>query len=235
VDLSQLPPRENAHRLIRDPYPDVPLEPGRTALLVVDMQYFDAHPDYGLGRRAKERGVFDHFAEYFSEVERMLPRIRALADACRARGIEVLYAVISSLTPDSRDIGLSYRLLDNRVPPDSREAEVLDEIKPRPGEIVLKKSCSGVFNGTAIDQILRNMGIANLIVVGVATPYCVETAVRDASDRGYRVLVVSDCCAAIERGHHEWSLRLIKDIYAQVLPWESVMERVGALAAVGQR
>ncbi len=219
---------QNPHRLIRAPFPDVPLDPPRTALLVVDLQYFDAHPDYGFGQLARERGVFDQFSGYFAAVQDMLSRIRALADACRTRNIEVIYTVISSLTPDCRDISLCYRLLDNSVPPDSREAEVLDEISPQPGEIVLRKSSSSVFNSTAIDQILRNMGITSLMVVGVATPYCVESAVRDASDLGYRVLVVSDCCAAMVQAQHEWSLQLIKDLYAQVLPWQVVMERLGA-------
>jgi nicotinamidase-related amidase len=208
------------------------LEPGRTALLVIDMQYFDAHPDYGIGRWAKERGAAAQFADYFDEVAAMLPRQRRLLDACRERGIEVIYVVISSLTSNGRDVGLNYRLLGNHIPPDSREAAVLDEIAPRPGEIVLRKTTSGAFNGTAIDQLLRNMGIANLIVVGVATPYCVETAVRDAADRGYRVLVVSDCCAAIVREQHDRSLELIKDIYAEVATTADVLERLGASAPV---
>ena len=225
-------PDDSPYRALRKGYPEVPLEPDRTAMLVVDMQYFDAHPDFGIGRRAKERGVAEHSAEFFAEVEDMLPRIRALADACRQRGIEVLYTVLSSLTPDSRDIPITWYHLDIRIPPGSREAEVLDEIKPRPGEIVLRKSTSSVFNSTPINQILRNMGIESLIVVGVATPYCVETSVRDASDHGYRVLLVSDCCAAPNRAYHEWSLHLIDDLFAQVRPWKSVMERLGAEAVV---
>jgi nicotinamidase-related amidase len=99
-------------------------------------------------------------------------------------------------------------------------------LKPLENEIVLPKTASGVFNSTAVDQILRNLGIENLVVTGVVTNNCVENAVRDACDRGYAVILVEDGCAAVTEELHLAALRAMRDHFAKV---KSTAEVLGML------
>src|SRR5215208_1336069 len=78
-------------------------DPSRTALLVVDMQYLDAHPDYGIGRMLKERETFHLIADYFERVKAATAVIARLLEACRETGIEVIYVTIAARTRDGRE------------------------------------------------------------------------------------------------------------------------------------
>jgi nicotinamidase-related amidase len=209
-----------------DMLPEFELVPRRTAFLIVDMQYLDAHPDYGMGRHAKETGTAKNFTYYFNTVRDMIPRIQALQKVCRDRKIEVIFLAIASHVKDCRDVSLEHKRLDLLAPAGSKEAQILEEIAPLENELVLIKGCSGVFNGTAIDQILRNMGIDTLIVAGVATNYCVETAVRDAGDRGYNVILLSDACAAVTPEDQAFAMRILNNIYCKVMTTEQVLDKI---------
>ena len=116
-------------------------------------------------------------------------------------------------------------------------AIILDEIKPIKNEIVISKGASGVFNATAIDQILRNMGIDTLLMTGVITNYCVETAVRDAGDRGYNVVLVDDACAAMSEEHQKLALEILAGVYCVVKDTTQVIHEVegGLRAVVGRK
>ena len=194
-----------------DLLPEFKLERSKMALLIIDMQYLDAHPDFGIGRRAKENKTFHKFVYYFDAVREIIPRIQAMQKVSRERGIEVIFVRIASYVKDCRDVSLAHKRLNLLAPAGSKEAQVLEELAPLENEIVLNKGCSGVFNGTAIDQILRNMGIETLIVCGVVTDGCVETAVRDASDRGYNVILLSDACATSSPEDHAHALRILNN------------------------
>ena len=139
-----------------------------------------------------------------------MPNIKRLLKACRKAGIEIIYPRIASLVKDCRDVSIEHKRINLLAPAGSRESEILDEIKPLENELVITKGASGVFNATAIDQILRNLGVETLIMTGVVTNYCVETAVRDAGDRGYNVILVEDCCAATDKSNHDHALKMIK-------------------------
>jgi nicotinamidase-related amidase len=71
--------------------------------------------------------------------------------------------------------------------------DIVDELAPLPGEVVLDKPGKGAFYGTDLDALLRESGVESLIVTGVTTEVCVHTTVREANDRGYEALVLSDC------------------------------------------
>ena len=183
-----------------------PIEPHDTALLVIDMQYLDAHPDWGIGRDAKQRGLEDALSYYWQQVKAIVPRIRRLQESCRARKVEVIHIRIVSLTRDSRDSSRGHHLRGCLAPPGSQEAKFLEEVAPTGDEVIIAKTSSSAFGSTAIDQILRNMGIRNLIACGVATSSCVEMTVRDAADRNYGVIVAHDACAAITEELHRAAL-----------------------------
>lgn len=208
------------------PLPEPRLRPEGTALLVVDMQYFDAHPDYGMGRMAAP-GELD---SYFEQVAEILPRIRRLQDCARERGIPVLHTHLCSRAPGGADMCRSHRLRGWSYPAGSKEAEFLPEVAPLPGELVVEKTSSGAFNSGGLEQALRNLGIERLVVCGVDTRFCVETTVRDASDRGFEVVLVSDACASKTRELHAQGLAVLEDSYCVVRTTNEVVANIEASA-----
>ncbi len=190
---------------------EVPITPGATALLVIDVQTYFCRPEGGhyadLSPAEIERDC-GYFFRQLSEVT--LPAIRRLQETCRAQGIEVIFTVIESLTRDGRDRSLDYKITGFNVPRGSREAQVLEEIAPEADEIVLPKSSSSVFISTNLDYLLRNLGVRQLMIAGCLTDQCVESAVRDACDLGYLVTLVTDGCATMSPVRHDNSLRTIK-------------------------
>ena len=208
--------------------------PEKTALVIIDMQYLDAHRDYGMGADAKRQGLEAKYDYYFRQLEEVvLPNTQRLLAACRAAGIQVIYPRIASLVKDCRDVSIEHKRINLLAPANSRESEILDEIRPLENEIVLSKGASGVFNSTAIDQILRNLGVDTLIMTGVVTNYCVETAVRDAGDRGYNVVLVDDACAAMSEEHQRLALGILAGVYCVVKNTDQVIYDVqGGVRAV---
>jgi ureidoacrylate peracid hydrolase len=130
--------------------------------------------------------------------------------ACRKAGVEVMYAVIESLTRDGRDRSLDYKITGFNVPRGSWDAKVIDAIAPGEDEIVIPKTSSSVFISTNIDYVLRNLGVRYLMISGVVTDQCVESAVRDACDLGYLITLATDACATYSQERHDNTLSAIK-------------------------
>ncbi len=190
---------------------EVPITPGATALLVIDLQIYCCRPDGGQFADLSPAEVERDNGYFFRQLADVtLPAIGKLQEACRANRIEVLFTVIESLTRDGRDRSLDYKITGFNVPRGSRDAQVLEEIAPAEDEIVLPKTSSSVFISTNLDYLLRNLGIRHLIITGCLTDQCVESAVRDACDLGYLVTLVTDGCATMSPERHENSLRTIK-------------------------
>jgi nicotinamidase-related amidase len=87
--------------------------------------------------------------------------------------------------------------------------DIIEALKPLPGEIVLDKPGKGCFYATDLDLLLRNRGINNLILTGITTDVCVHTTMRDANDRGYECVILSDCTGATDINNHEAALRMV--------------------------
>ena len=187
---------------------EVEIDPTRAALLFIDVQNYSAHRDGGgyvdLSEAEKEV-KYGFFFRILRDVA--VPNMQRLQAACRRGGIEVLYTVIESLTRDGRDRSLDYKISGIQVPKGSWDAKVLDEIAPVGDEVVLPKTSSSVFISTNLDYVLRNLGVRSLVVAGVLTDQCVDSAVRDACDLGYLVTTATDACAAHSQERHDSSLR----------------------------
>jgi nicotinamidase-related amidase len=204
----------------------------RSALLLIDMQYLDAHPDYGQGRDAKHKGVFDEqYGYYFASLPAVIENQRRLLAAARGTGVQVVHTRIGALTQDGRDVSRAHKTLRVLAEPGSQEIEFLEEVAPLPNEPVLTKGASGAFNSTAIDQVLRNMGIDTLFVCGVVTNYCVETTVRDASDRGFDVLLIGDACSSYSEDLHQTSLEILDGAYCSVTTTHDLLMAMGGSLA----
>ena len=190
---------------------EVPLQPGQSGLLFIDVQNYCAHRQGGEFKTLDEAVLQERFGYYFERLdETAVPNMQRLQAACRGAGIEVLYTTIESLTLDGRDRSLDYKISGFNVPRGSWDAKVIDAIAPEGDEIVIPKTSSSVFISTNIDYLLRNLGVRNLILCGVVTDQCVESAVRDACDLGYLVTLVPDACATYTQARHDNTLRAIK-------------------------
>ncbi len=194
---------------------DRPITRGRAALLVIDVQNGTCGP-----KEAESRPEF-----YKAAALRVIPNIAALIEAFRGARLEVIYAVIENLTADGRDRSLDYKLSNIGFAKGSREAQVVPELAPAPGEIVLSKTSSSVFNSTNLDYLLRNIGIEDVFVTGYLTDQCIDHAVKDGADRGYYMTCVHDACAAETEARHAAALECFKG-YCRMLPTEDVLDLV---------
>ena len=204
---------------------DIPLVADQSALLFVDVQNFALHRK-GAEFVGLSAEVFqEKYGWFFDEMNaRVIPNMQAIQAACRGANIEVMYTTIESLTLDGRDRSLDYKITGFNVPKGSWDGNVIDQIRPMDDEIVLSKSSSSVFISTHIDYLLRNLGVKQLVISGVVTDQCVESALRDACDLGYLVTQVTDACLTYTPERHNNSLDAIKGYCRQVTTAEFLSE-----------
>ncbi|WP_179880105.1 isochorismatase family cysteine hydrolase [Bradyrhizobium ottawaense] len=196
-----------------------PIDPRKTALLVVDLQNHEISED-------EQR----RHPEYVDRVKRQIvPNVQRLLQAARSGGVEVMYTTIESLTKDGRDRSLCHRKLI--IPKGSWGAQVIPEIVPSDDEIVFPKTGSGVFSSTILERVLRNMGIEEVIVVGVLTDQCIEMALRDGVDRSFHMICVTDACCAYTEERHDHSLRMQYEAVRQVITDQILPELSGKMPA----
>ena len=177
------------------PSREVPIDPAHAALLIVDVQNYCT---------AGQAGQSEYFRHSLGDV--VLPNIQRLQSACRGAGIEVAYSVIENMTCNGRDRSLDYKISGIDVPRGSWGARVLEVIAPAADEMIFRKTSSSVFISTNIDYVLRNLGARSLIITGIMTDQCVESAVRDACDLGYLVTLATDACTTASAERHAQSL-----------------------------
>jgi ureidoacrylate peracid hydrolase len=204
---------------------DIPIDPSHAALLFIDVQNYTARPDGGEYASLTDAEREARYGWFFRTMHATaVPNMQRLQAACRRSRIEVMYTVIEALTRDGRDQSLDYKISKLFVPRGSWDAKVLDAIAPAEDEIVLPKTSSSVFISTNIDYVLRNLGVRSLIIAGVLTDQCIDSAVRDACDLGYLVTVPTDSCATLSQERHDWSLRNNRGYCRQVTTSELVAE-----------
>ena len=199
-----------------------PFDPKRTCLLLIDTQNYVWNADVALRQ------------PYFDAVLRttVIPNLRRLCAAFRAAGAEVMYTVMENLTADGRDRSLDYKLSKFFIAKGSWDAKVLADLAPGDDEIVLPKTSSGVFNSTNIEYLLRNIGIDTLIVTGFLTDQCVDHTVRDAADRGFYPVCVSDACATHSETRHRNALGAFAG-YCRSVSTADLVAEISAFGVVG--
>ena len=207
-------------------YRERPIVPSRTALLNVDMQNGEFNAD--LLARSRHPGAPEARKRTFYErvAEIVIPNQARLQQSARQAGIEIIFTVIESLTQDGRDRSLDHKISNLHFPKGSWEAKVIEEVGPRGDEIILPKTASGIFNATNIDYVLRNLGIEYLVIYGVVTDQCVESAIRDAADRGFLVTQVEDCCAADTFENHAGSIESMRGHYCRTRTTDQLIAEI---------
>jgi nicotinamidase-related amidase len=210
-----------------EPY-DFELSPSQAAMLIIDMQRDFLEPG----------GFGDALGNDVTLLRKTIAPTRRLLDAARRAGLTIIHtreghrADLADLPPAKKargrfatgigDAGPMGRILVRGEP----GHDIIPELYPLPGEPVIDKPGKGAFHATDLDAILKNLGIAQLIVCGVTTEVCVNTSVREANDRGYDCLVVSDCVGSYFPEFQEMGLRMIKaqgGIFGWVAPSEAVI------------
>ena len=179
------------------------IDKNNTALLVIDLQKGEYNPEI-ISKKPHDKYMWDRINNI------VLPNGKKIIDKCRQNKVEVIYTVIESYTKDGRDRGIDYKISGIFCAKNSKEAEVLDEIKPLDNEIIIPKTSSSVFNSTNIEYVLRNLSIQYLMIFGIVTDQCVETAVRDGCDKGFLITLIEDACATHSQERHDQSLIGVK-------------------------
>lgn len=186
--------------------PPFRLDPGRVALVVVDMQYASGSREHGLGRRLKADGQEELGAYRFDRIERtVVPTIQRLLARFREHGLRIVYLTVGSELPDYSDLLPHMRAFAESAgnTRGNLEHEILDALVPRPGEPVLNKTTMSAFHSTGFERLLRAWGVEQLLFTGISTNSCVEGTARDAADRGFRCVIVEDGCGAASAALHE--------------------------------
>ncbi|HLH90034.1 MAG TPA: isochorismatase family cysteine hydrolase [Xanthobacteraceae bacterium] len=201
----------NPVKIAAEPSP-LEIDLARSALVIIDMQ-----------RDFLEPGGFG--AALGNDVTRLQPAVapcRTVLEAARMQGMLVIHTR-EGHRPDLTDAprfkvergdpalrigapGPMGRILVRGEP----GHDIIAELNPQPGEPVIDKPGKGAFYQTDLDLMLRNRGIDTLLVCGVTTEVCVNTTVRQANDRGYRCIVLADCCASYFPEFHAAGLAMIK-------------------------
>lgn len=196
---------------------DVKLDPSASAILFIDVQNFSVRREGGDFKDIPDEVIATEYKYYFDRIGTVaIPNMQRLLHAFRKAGIEVMHTTIESLTKDGRDRSLDYKITGFNVAKGSWDGKVIDELAPDDDEIVLPKSSSSVFVSTHIDYVLRNLGVKQLVLCGLLTDQCVESAIRDACDLGYLVTLVPDACATMSPEREASSLKAIKGYCRQI-------------------
>ena len=177
-----------------------------TALIVIDLQEDFLSPTGYFARQGYDP----------SPLRAILPTVNRLIDAARAAGIRIIHTRqgyrgdMADMTPYEKwrrkRAGLDGTQVLLRSSPGF---EIVSDIEVRPEDIIVDKTCNGAFTYTDFEHVLRAQGITHLLFSGCTTDVCVHTTLREACDRNFQCLTISDACASGDQRAHEAALHMV--------------------------
>ena len=229
-----------------DAEPDrIALDLARSAVIVVDMQN-----DFG-----SQGGLFDHAGIDISIIRRAIEPTRKVLAAARNAGIRIIYLKMG-FRPDLSDLGaedspnrlrhLRFGVGQASIAPDGRQGrflvrdtwntDIVAELTPQAGDLVLYKHRFSGFYETELDNVLRRLETRNLIFTGCTTSVCVDSTIRDAMFRDYRCVLLADCTGEpiggdLARSNHEASLLTVQALLGWVSSSQRFVQAISAAKA----
>lgn len=194
------------------------IDKSNTALLVIDLQkvhtkLVDTDPRWG----EFSKRLFDT----------VLPNVKKVEKLFRQNKQDVIFARIACHLKDGRDRSLSQKKPgwnNILITLDEDDSQIIEEIAPVNDEIVVTKTTDSALTGTNLRLILNNLGIKNVVCVGIFTDQCVASTVRSLADESFNVVVLEDACAAGSMELHNAELTIINNIYAKVISTDDLIK-----------